>query len=241
MTLKGRVAWVTGGGRGVGRAVAVELAARGALVLVTGRSERSLGETVGEIVYQGGTARHLVSDVRDPLAGEAAARRAVEQWGQLDVVVACAAIGGPLDLTADDVAPAVDVIVTNLVGTLHTFRAAARVMTGPGRLVAVGSELAHRGAPGHAAYTASKAGLEGLVASLGRELAGRQIAVNAVSFGRVEPWSRQQPGVEARAGEPTGALLDATDVARFVASVADPGGGAAVGTGQVVRMGDRVG
>lgn len=89
MTLKGTVAWVTQGGGGVGRAVAVELAAHGARVLVTGAVERALGETVGEIVFQGGTARHLVADGREQAQAAAAARRAVELWGRLDVVVAC--------------------------------------------------------------------------------------------------------------------------------------------------------
>lgn len=87
-SLGGRVALVTDAGRGLGRAIALSLAARGARVLVTGAEERPLGETVGEIAYGGGKARHLAGDVADPAFREAVLARAIELFGGLDVVVA---------------------------------------------------------------------------------------------------------------------------------------------------------
>src|ERR1022692_4514441 len=76
--LDGQVALVTGGGKGIGRAIALELSAGGARVLVTGRDERALGETVGEIAHGGGQARHLVGDVREEPHARAAAAKATE-------------------------------------------------------------------------------------------------------------------------------------------------------------------
>src|ERR1019366_3094715 len=93
-SLEGQVALVTGGGRGIGHAISLELSGAGARVLVTGRSERELGEIVGEIVHAGGQARHLAGDVRDPLHAPAAVARAIDTWGRLDLVVANAGIPG---------------------------------------------------------------------------------------------------------------------------------------------------
>lgn len=85
--LDGKIALITGGGSEVGRAIALALAARGAKVVVTGRSERALGETVGEIAYGGGKARHVVADVTKSAEFTAAAQRATEVFGGLDILV----------------------------------------------------------------------------------------------------------------------------------------------------------
>src|SRR5207237_9911517 len=90
-SLDGKVAWITGGGKGIGRAIALALAARGVRVLVTGREEKALGYVVGEIANGGGKARHLVADVRDPLHAENAVAKAIATWGALDIVIANAA------------------------------------------------------------------------------------------------------------------------------------------------------
>lgn len=87
-----RVALVTGGGKGVGRALALALAARGVAVVVTGRSERPLGETVGEIANAAGKARHVAGDVFDAAHRAKAIARATEELGGLDFVVATAAV-----------------------------------------------------------------------------------------------------------------------------------------------------
>src|SRR5262245_12371657 len=82
-TLDGQVALVTGGGKGIGRAIALALGARGVRVVITGREEKALGETVGEIAHGGGKARHLAGDVRDATHLDAAVTRAIDTFGGL--------------------------------------------------------------------------------------------------------------------------------------------------------------
>src|SRR5258708_18788472 len=185
--LEGQVVVVSGGGKGIGRAVALELAARKARILVTGRDERALAETVGEIANAGGQARHAVGDVR--LEGDApkAIARALEVWGRLDVVVANAGIAGTARMGDPAGAPLARAIVeTNLLGAYYLFDAALPAMSGPGRLVAVSSVLGKFGAAGQAAYCASKAGLHGLVRAVAVEVGPRQITCNAVCPGWVD-------------------------------------------------------
>ncbi len=239
MTLAGQVAWVTGAGRGIGRSIALELAARGVKILVTGRSERALGEVVGEIAFQGGAARHLVADVRDPASLEAAAARAIELWGRLDIVVANAGLGGPASLTAEDPARSLAIMETNLTGSFLTFRAAARAMKGPGALVAVSSVLGKFGVADYAAYCASKAGILGLVRATALELGPRKITVNAVCPGWVDTEMSsegiaamaEQRGVSAEQAKqeacerfPLGRFLEPEEVARLVVFLAGPDG-----------------
>jgi len=185
--LDGRVALVTGGGTGIGRAIAMELSGRGARVLVTGRNERPLGEVVGEIVHAGGHARHLPGDIRDPAHTRAAVARAVEIWGHLDLVVANAGIAGTFPMGAEGGAErAREILDTNLLGTYLTFDAALAVMRGPGRLVAISSVLGKFGVAGQAAYCASKAGLHGLVRAVAAEVGSRGVTCNAVCPGWVD-------------------------------------------------------
>jgi NAD(P)-dependent dehydrogenase (short-subunit alcohol dehydrogenase family) len=89
--LEGQTALVTGGGTFLGRAIALALSARGVRVVVTGKVEKALGVTVGEIVHGGGKARHLAGDVRDAAHLAAAVERALEVFGTLDIVVAAEA------------------------------------------------------------------------------------------------------------------------------------------------------
>ncbi len=118
-SLEGQVALVTGGGEGVGRAVALLLSSRGARVVVVGPKERALGEVVGEIANAGGKARHLAGDVGDPKVLDAAVTKAIDVFGALHLVVAVAAAAN--DGGSDR--------------THALFRAAVAKMTGPGRLI----------------------------------------------------------------------------------------------------------
>jgi 3-oxoacyl-[acyl-carrier protein] reductase len=188
-SLDGEVALVTGGGRGIGRAIAMELAARGARVLVTGRDERRLAEVVGEIAHAGGKARHLAGDVRDAHHMREALGRAVDTWGRLDIAVANAGISKATRLgsggsTEHQAARAV--LETNLLGTFLLFDLAVAVMKGPGRLVAISSVLGKLGVSGQAAYCAAKAGVHGLVRAAAVELGPRGITCNAVCPGWVD-------------------------------------------------------
>lgn len=183
--LEGQVALVTGGGKGTGRAIALALAARGVRVVVTGRDERALGETVGEIAFGGGKARHLAGDVRDAGHLRAAVARAVESFGGLDVVVATAGLSGRTPIEEDG-SRAEAIVQTNLMGTFYAFHAALPAMKGPGRLLAVSSVLAKLGVPGYAAFCASQAGILGLVRALAHECAPRKITANALVPGGVD-------------------------------------------------------
>jgi ketoreductase len=249
--LEGQVALVTGGGAGIGRAIALELSGRGARVLVTGRRERALGETVGEIVHGGGQARHLAGDVRDPTQVRAAVTRAVETWGRLDVVVANAGVTGSTRLGGparrgdpDAVARSREILDTNLFGALVTFDAALAVMEGPGRLVAISSVLGKFGVAGQSAYCASKAGLHGLVRALGAELGPRGITCNAVcpgwvdtemARGRMEAIAAEEgttpeaARAKAAAATPLGRFIEPEEVARVVAFLCTPAADAITG------------
>jgi NAD(P)-dependent dehydrogenase (short-subunit alcohol dehydrogenase family) len=226
--LEGRVALITGGGKGIGRAIALELAAQGASVVVTGRDERSLGETVGEIAAAGGRARHLAGDVRDDAHLRAAVARAIDTWGRLDGVVANAGLAGTTRLglggteprdrgegaqaaAGTAIAKARAIVETNLLGTYYAFDAALAVMRGPGRLVAISSVLGKFGAGGQAAYCASKAGLHGLVRSIAIDAGPRRITCNAVCPGWVETEMARSRIAEIAADENKDAALVATE------------------------------
>src|SRR5258708_7385318 len=229
--LEGQVAIVTGGGKGIGRAVALELAARKASVLITGRDERALGEAVGEMANAGGRGRHLVGDVREPEAAARAVARAKELWGGIHIVVANAGVAGTTPM-GDPAAASLarSIVETNLPRAHYLFHAAVGAMTGPGPLVAVSSVLGKLGVAGQAAYCASKAGLHGLVRAVAAEVGPRGITCNAVCPGwvdtemaraRIEDLARR----EGRAYDAMrGAAAEATPVGRFV----EPQGGAKI-------------
>jgi NAD(P)-dependent dehydrogenase (short-subunit alcohol dehydrogenase family) len=243
--LSGQVAVVTGGGKGIGRAIALELAGRGARVLLAGRQERALGEVVGEIAHGGGQARHVAGDVRDEAYLRALISRATDTWGRLDIVVANAGQTTSARLgEGAGASEARSVMETNLFGTYFLFDAALRVLGGPGRLLAISSVLGKFGAAGQAAYCASKAGLHGLVRAVALEVGPRQITCNAVCPGWVDTeMARARLGIMAQgAGKtaeaatrdavnevPIGRFVDAEEVARFVSFLCSPAGSAITG------------
>jgi len=249
--LAGRVALITGGGKGIGRAIALELSGRGARVLVTGRDERALGEVVGEIAHAGGQARHVVGDVRDDRHVGAAVARAVETWGQFDIAVANAGIAGTVKMgeggdgaRAERLSRARAILETNLLGTYALFDAAAAAMTGPGRLIAMSSVLGKFGASGQAAYCASKAGLHGLVRAVALEVGPRGITCNAVCPGWVNTeMARSRLGEiavesgktlakvteEAQEGLPIGRFVTVEEVSQLVAFLCSPSADAVTG------------
>ncbi len=247
-SLDGRTALVTGGGKGIGRAVALALAAQGANVIITGRDERALGEVVGEIAFGGGKARHLAGDVRDRAHLAAAVARAVDTFGGLDIVVANAGRSGRVDL-GGDFETARAILATNLVGTYATFDAAAPHLRSGGRLVAVSSVLGKFGVPGYAAYCASKAGLIGLVRAVAQELGPRKITCNAICPGWVDT-EMASSGIEeiarargispatakadALAAFPLGRFIEPEEIAALVLFLCAKSGDAV--TGQALSM-----
>ncbi len=179
-SLEGKLALVTGGSRGIGRAISLELARAGAQVVVGYRSGRDEAESVaGEV---GGRA--VQADVADP----GAAGRLVEEAGDLDILVNNAGItrDGLIARMSDEDWRAV--IDTNLGGVFATCRAAARGMMRKrsGSIVNLTSVVGVHGNPGQTNYAASKAGIIGFTKSLARELASRGVRANAIAPGYIE-------------------------------------------------------
>jgi NAD(P)-dependent dehydrogenase (short-subunit alcohol dehydrogenase family) len=181
--LDGRVALVTGAGRGIGRGCALELARAGAAVVCVARSAAELDAVVAEIRAAGGVAEAHPADVTGEAAVDAAVGRA-DELGDLRVAVAAAGTNRPgpaHDYPLDDWDALFDV---NVRATFLTCRAAARSLLRrgvPGSLVTVSSQMGAVGYPGRSAYCATKHAVEGLTKALAVEWAARGIRVNAVA------------------------------------------------------------
>ena len=186
---KGKVALVTGASRGIGRAVAVELARGGATVVVNYAGNEEAAAQAARLVEEaGGTAELRRFDVADPEACKAAVSETVKAHGGLHVLVNNAGIsidGLILRLKDEDWQRT---LAVNLTGVMNLCRAAARPMMKQkgGAIVNLTSVVAQTGNPGQAAYTAAKGGVISLTKTLARELASRNIRVNAVAPGYIE-------------------------------------------------------
>jgi NAD(P)-dependent dehydrogenase (short-subunit alcohol dehydrogenase family) len=187
----GRHVLVTGAGTGIGRAIALRLAAEGAQLSLLARRIEPLRATAREIETLGGAAAFARScDVRSRADVDAAVGEACERQGKLHALVACSGIGGPNGPGASGSADRFDdLVATNLSGTYACLRAGERHLeegTHARHLVAIASILARLGVAGYTGYCASKAGVCGLVRALAHELAPRNVQVNAVLPGWVE-------------------------------------------------------
>ena len=188
-SLEERVAIVTGGSRGIGRAVALEMAARGAAVVVNYNSSPDKAEeVVKEIEAAGGKAAAFQADVSDFAAAGNLVKFAVETFGDLHILVNNAGI------TRDTVIMMMSeenwdaVIATNLKSTFNCSKAAVKHMMRKryGRIINIASVAGQMGNPGQTNYSASKAGQIGFTKALAREIAARNITVNAIAPGFVE-------------------------------------------------------
>ena len=218
-SLEGKTALVTGASRGIGRAIAVELAAAGASVVVGYRSGQQEAEEVAREI--GGRA--LQADVADPES----ARALVEAAGDIDILVNNAGLtrDGLIARMSDDDWRAV--IETNLSSVFYTCRAVARPMMKKraGAIVNVSSIVGVHGNGGQTNYAASKAGIIGFTKSLARELGSRNVRANVVAPGYVQTQLTEVLPEEARQAmlqqTPLGRLGDPRDVAgavRFLCS-----------------------
>jgi 3-oxoacyl-[acyl-carrier protein] reductase len=225
----GQVALVTGASRGIGRAIAQALAARGLKVIGTATSE-SGARSVGEALAASG-GRGIVLDVNDAAGVDAAVEAIVKEHGALHVVVNNAGItrdGLSMRMKDDDWDAVVD---TNLKAVFRVCRAAIRPMMKQryGRIVNITSVVGASGNPGQANYAAAKAGVAGMTRSLARELGSRSITVNCVAPGFIET-DMTKALSEAQttalmAQIPLGRLGHSADVAHAVAFLASPEAG----------------
>jgi 3-oxoacyl-[acyl-carrier protein] reductase len=240
MSLTGQVAVVTGGSRGIGRAVALKLAGEGAAVVVTATSVEGAQRTADEIVAAGGKALALKVDVSVAAEVEGLFKEAVTAFGRLDILVNNAGItkdGLLLRMKDADWDAVIDV---NLKGAFVCTREAAKIMSKAryGRIVNVSSVVGEMGNPGQANYCASKAGMIGLTKSVAKELARRNVTVNAVAPGFIETDMTQELSEKAKEALqeqiPMGRLGASDDVAAAVLFLVS--GGAAYITGHVLSV-----
>ena len=188
-----RIALVTGGSRGIGRAIARRLAKDGRAVVITGRDEERLRDTAAELSNETGrSVSYEVADVRDPAAVDRLFERldaaAAESSGRLDLVVANAGIG--LFKPCAEISPDEfrDVLMTNLFGVFLTCRAAIPrlLRNGGGDVVTIGSLAGRNAFPGGTAYNASKFGLNGFSEALFQEVRQDGIRVSQIQPGSVD-------------------------------------------------------
>jgi len=227
--LAGKVAIVTGAGRGIGRATAFRLASEKASVAVIDRARDSCADTAQQIIASGGKAMACVADVTDRKAIREAVMAITARLGPIDILVNNAAIGRPalfLDIDDDNWN---EIITNNLGGVFIVSQEVARHMSakGSGRIVNVASLAAHTANETQAAYAAAKGAVIAMTRVMAFELAHRGISVNAVSPGPIETdlastMLTPQARLAREARIPQGRFGTADEVAAAVAFLASP-------------------
>jgi 3-hydroxybutyrate dehydrogenase len=240
---------VTGGGRGIGRAIALAFAEPGSRVAIAARTRAQLEETATAIRDRGAEAVLLPMDVADEPAVAAGFAELRKSADRLDVLVNNAGIGGGLPLHKTDTASWRRILDTNIWGTFLVTRQAVALLADGGRVVNVSSVLGRFGVPGYTAYCASKHAVIGFTRALALELVDRRITVNAICPGWVDTDMAAQ-GMQAGAhvmgvsveefrrqaigGVPIKRIIQPDEVAALVKFLASPQ--AAAITGQTYNI-----
>lgn len=228
--LDGKIAVVTGGSRGIGRAISITLAKSGAdVVVIYAGNKQKAEDTVAEIEQLGRRSLALQVDVSQSDQVNTAFKEIISSFGSIDILVNNAGI------TRDNLAMRLkeedwdQVIDTNLKGVFLCSKAAIRPMMKrrQGKIINISSVVAVAGNPGQANYCAAKAGVIGLTKSMAKELASRQITVNAIAPGFIDTDMTEVLSEELKqqilAGIPLGRLGSAQDVAEAVRFLASEG------------------
>ena len=225
MRLEGNIALVTGGSRGIGRAVCAELARQGASVAINYAGNSAAAEETAALCRQLGVEAEIVqADISSPAACEELIQCVKARFGRVDVLVNNAGItrdGLLMTAKEEDFVKTLD---TNLKGAYFCTQAASKVMLRQkyGRIICLSSIVGLRGNPGQTAYAASKAGILGLVKAAAKELASRDITVNAVAPGFIETDMTEKAKTAMLSTIPKGRPGSPEDVARAVAFFAAP-------------------
>jgi 3-oxoacyl-[acyl-carrier protein] reductase len=237
--LTGKVAIVTGAGRNIGRAIALQLAAGGASVLVNARNNRTEAETVArEIESSGGKALVHIGDVADPKAVQAMADAAVGQFGGIDILVNNAALRREKSFADMDYADWREILDVTLDGAFHCTKAclAGLRKSGAGTIVNIGGLSAHTGAKNRAHVVTAKAGIVGFTRALASELAADGITINCVVpglIGTARAKDKPEPAHYLTHQTLTGGRGKPEDVAAMVRFLCGPG--ARYITGQAIH------
>jgi len=240
-----RVCLVTGAGRGIGRAVALDLSATGNPVALVSRSRDQLEETAAALA---GPSMIVPADLTDPAAVEKVYAEVEAGFGPVEILVASAgtAAGAPIHRTLDEMWDSI--LAVNLTAPFRCIRRAVPSMRqrGYGRIVVIGSVLSKTGAPYTSAYAASKHGVLGLVRAVAAELAGSGVTANAVCPAYVDTpmtegtvraiaentrLSAEQARERLEAMQPIGRLITVEEVARVVRLLVEDETGSITGQG----------
>jgi 3-oxoacyl-[acyl-carrier protein] reductase len=238
--LKGKVAIVTGAGRNIGRAIALQLAQAGAAVVVNVKSNKAEADAVvAEIEKAGGKAIAVLGDVADPAAMNALADAAVKKFGRIDCLVNNASLRREMsivDMSYDEWREVMDVTLDS---AFHGVKACLPIMikAGGGTIINVGGMSAHIGSKGRAHVMTAKAGLTGFTRGLAHDLAALHITANCIVPGAIDttrPGSSQTPAHHLTHGTITGERGKPYDVAAMIRFLCGPGGRYV--TGQTIHI-----
>ena len=221
--MQNKIALVTGATRGIGRAIAEELASKGAFVIGTATSEKG-ADTIS--AYLGDKGKGLVLNVADQESIDAVLEQIKEQFGDIDILVNNAGITRDNLLMRMKDEEWFDIMQTNLTSVFHLSKAMLRSMMKKrfGRIITIGSVVGSMGNPGQSNYCAAKAGLIGFSKGLAKEVASRGITVNVVAPGFIATDMTEVLTEEQKAGilgnVPAGRLGEPKDIAKAVAFLA---------------------
>lgn len=215
VSISGSVAVVTGGGRGIGHAIANKLASMDATVILTSRDEAFVQQIAGDLTSRGQRAEGVACDVTDLASVEALGEHLRKNYGRVDILVNNAGIGGPTGLLHE--LPPTDweaIFNTNLRGVYYMMRAVVPLMiaAGAGHIINISSLAGKNPLPRGAAYSASKWGLNGLTYGVAEELRSQNIRVSVICPGSVDTDFGPR-----RHGKDTQKMLKPDDVAHAVA------------------------